>query len=98
MVNVSSGPLSSQVHKEGPIDKAYLTFVSIGFVSLTEQGEKVPVEILRDVAALSSFVLVSVFPFSEMADTRCSDIVRRIDYCVCFSAQTACFFRFGTGV
>lgn len=71
VVKVSSDPLTSQVQEEVSIDKAYLPFVSTGFVSLTEQGEKVPVTILRDSAA-SSFILASVLPFSEKSDTGCS--------------------------
>lgn len=36
------------------IDAAYLPFASSGFVSLTEDGEKVPIKILRDSGALGS--------------------------------------------
>lgn len=68
--------------------------ISTGFVSLTEQGEKVPVTILRDSAALSSFILASVLLFSEKSDTGCSELVRGTDL-LCLLQCTAC--RFCTG-
>lgn len=61
---------SSQVCEEcsDEIDAAYLTFVSSGFVSLIEDGEKVPNKILRDSGALGSFILASVLLFSKESD------------------------------
>lgn len=93
VVKVGSGQPSSQVREEVSIDEAYLPFVSTGFVSLTEQGEKVPVTILRDSAALSSFILSSVLPFSEKSDTGCSELVQGMGLTV-VSAPVHCVHLF----
>ncbi|XP_030276904.1 uncharacterized protein LOC115583846 [Sparus aurata] len=63
------------VHKEVPVDVAYLPFVSSGYVSLSGSSEKVPVTILRDTGALDSFILASVLPFSGETDTGDSVLV-----------------------
>lgn len=46
-----------------------MPFISSGFVSLIENGERVPVKILRDSGALGSFILASVLPFLGVSDT-----------------------------
>lgn len=72
-VDLPSSLVSEECTDE--IDAAYLPFVSSGFVSLTEDGEKVPIKILRDSSALSSFILASVLPFPKESDTGMSDLV-----------------------
>ena len=74
VVRVVLDQRSRQVCEKGPGD--YLPFVSAGFVSLTRDSEKVPVKILRDTGALSSFILASVLPFSEQSDTGETALVR----------------------
>ena len=74
VVRVVPDQHSHRVCEKGPGD--YLPFVSAGFVSLTRDSEKVPVKILRDTGALSSFILASVLPFSEQSDTGETALVR----------------------
>uniref|UniRef100_A0AAQ5X4U8 Gypsy retrotransposon integrase-like protein 1 n=1 Tax=Amphiprion ocellaris TaxID=80972 RepID=A0AAQ5X4U8_AMPOC len=54
------------------------TFVSDGFVSLSDTNCKVPVKILRDTGATDSFIRASVLPFSKDSDTGDCVIVRGV--------------------
>lgn len=47
----------------------FSAFISDGWVSLVGHSVQVPIKILRDAAALDSFMLESVLPFSEKTDT-----------------------------
>ncbi len=62
-MNLGSDSIVPQMCGYSAIDETYLPFVSSGFVPLTEHGEGVPVKILRDSDAISSFILASVLPF-----------------------------------
>ncbi|KAI4809981.1 hypothetical protein KUCAC02_018831 [Chaenocephalus aceratus] len=56
--------------------KAYLPFISEGFVSLSGEGVKVPVTILRDTAASQSFIRRDVLPFDSGSEVDAGITVR----------------------
>ena len=53
----------------GGVDEAYRPFVEKGYVSLVGSSQKVPVTILRDTAALGTYILESVLPFCAKSAT-----------------------------
>ena len=57
---------------------SFRPFISEGFVSLANGGRKVPVNILRDTGASSSFILQSALPFSPDSYTGESLLIRGI--------------------
>lgn len=56
--------------------KSYLPFISEGLVSLSKEGEKVPVTILRDTAASQSFIRRDVLPLDSSSEVDAGIIVR----------------------
>ncbi|KAM7406893.1 hypothetical protein PAMA_002878 [Pampus argenteus] len=58
------------------LDDVFLPFVMKGAVSLTSEGPKVPVVILRDSAASQSVILSGVLPLSEKSSTESAALVR----------------------
>lgn len=62
-------------------DKAhdvYNPFLMNSFVSISKQGPKVPVTILRDSGASQSMLLEGVLPLSTVSSIGCTALVRRI--------------------
>lgn len=53
---------------ESDIGSSFAPFISDGLVSLGDNGEKVPIKILRDTGSVQSFILQSVLPFSSRSD------------------------------
>jgi len=47
----------------------YNPFISKGFVSLSEHGEKVPIDILRDTGATQSLLVNGILPLSDSTAT-----------------------------
>ncbi|KAL2086091.1 hypothetical protein ACEWY4_017150 [Coilia grayii] len=64
---------------ENNFDCSFAPFVSTGFVSLSTNGKKVPIKILRDTGSVESFILQSVLPFSCESDSGQSVCVRGFD-------------------
>ncbi|KAL2103158.1 hypothetical protein ACEWY4_000026 [Coilia grayii] len=64
---------------ESNVHPGFAPFLSQGFVSLTADGKKVPINILRDTGSVESFILQSVLPFSSKSDSNQSVYVRGID-------------------
>ena len=57
-------------------------FVSEGFVSLTEEDEKIPIKILRDIGASQSLMIQSMLPLSDQ--TSMATYTRSgAEYCYC---------------
>ena len=50
-------------------DQCYNPFISKGFVSLSEDGKKIPIDILRDTGATQSLLVDGVLPLSDSTAT-----------------------------
>ena len=50
-------------------NQCYNPFISKGFVSMSEHGEKIPIDILRDTGATQSLLVDNVLPLSESTAT-----------------------------
>ena len=57
----------------------YNPFVFKGYISLTENGDKVPVKILRDTGATQSLLVEGVLPLSDSTDTGTSVQIQGIE-------------------
>lgn len=54
----------------------YAPFIMKGYASLSEEDTKVPVTILRDIAALQSVILEGVLPLSDKSYVNSDTLVR----------------------
>ena len=74
--------LSSQSNQRVPVsmpESTYLPFISKGLVSLTEDGETVPIKILRDTGATQSLVVQDILPFCKQGSMGASVLVQGIE-------------------
>ena len=54
-------------------------FVSEGFVSLTEEDEKIPIRILRDTGASQSLMIQSMLPLSDQTSMATSVLIQGVE-------------------
>ena len=67
--------VSSQGSQRAPVSRpesTYLPFISEGLVSLTEDGDIVPIKILRDTGATQSLMVQDILPFIEQCSAGAS--------------------------
>ncbi|XP_054860848.1 uncharacterized protein LOC129347475 [Amphiprion ocellaris] len=77
LIKTVTSPEVRSVHSEckiSDVDARFQPFVTQGFISVTGEGKKVPIKILRDTAAYHSMMLSDVLPLSN--ETSCgSDVL-----------------------
>ena len=74
--------VSSQGNQRVPVSKpesTYLPFTSKGVVSLTEDGETVPIMILRDTGATQSLMVQNILPFHNQGSLGASVLIQGIE-------------------
>ena len=73
--------VSSQGSQRAPVSRpesTYLPFISEGLVSLTEDGDTVPIKILRDIGATQSLMVQDILPFIDQCSTGASVLVQGV--------------------
>ena len=74
--------VNSQGSQRAPVSRSestYLPFVSEGLVSLTEDGDTVPIKILRDTGATQSLMVQDILPFIDQCSTGASVLVQGVE-------------------
>ena len=74
--------VSSQGSQRAPVSRpenTYLPFVSEGLVSLTKDGDTVPIKILRDTGATQSLMVQDILPFIDQCSTGASVLLQGVE-------------------